>query len=164
MKKLLCAVLTIIVLASCISCSVYDRRPGPIEFVNIVDNVTKYNIDEFIPQSGKGELSVKLAKNEREGCQFILNFPQNVNNVSVNVSEITDGNGNNLNVYGVYREHYIENTPDAVSYTHLVAELADAPDLGSGVMYVGVQVPSSAPVSKKSIAVKQSTFFIYKVE
>ena len=34
-----------------------------------------------------------------------------------------------------------------ILYRHAdVAELADAPDLGSGVLYVGVQVPSSAPL------------------
>ena len=32
-----------------------------------------------------------------------------------------------------------------------MAELADAPDLGSGVYDVGVQVPLSAPSQKKSL-------------
>lgn len=45
-----------------------------------------------------------------------------------------------------------------------MAELADAPDLGSGVSDVQVQVLSPAPedCQKKSIAVKQLTSFVYR--
>ena len=41
----------------------------------------------------------------------------------------------------------------------VVAELADAPDLGSGVFDVGVQVPSAAPRKKSLLSINKSDFF-----
>ena len=47
-----------------------------------------------------------------------------------------------------------------------VAELADAPDLGSGTTSVGVQVPSSAPNKLpfmiKNLSIDGSLFFVLK--
>ncbi len=41
-----------------------------------------------------------------------------------------------------------------------VAELADAPDLGSGVNDVGVQVPSSAPVENLDTHLRIEVLFL----
>ena len=40
----------------------------------------------------------------------------------------------------------------------VVAELADAPDLGSGVFDVGVQVPSAAPKNPKNFVLRIFSF------
>ena len=42
-----------------------------------------------------------------------------------------------------------------------VAELADAPDLGSGGITVGVQVPSPAPTKTEHLSTDKCSVFVY---
>ena len=44
-----------------------------------------------------------------------------------------------------------------------MAELADAPDLGSGVFDVGVQVPSAAPTKNALLSIKTKVRFLNDV-
>ena len=111
MKKVIAAVIALCVTA-CLLASCQIIRT-PIKNVFIVDNAKTYTLVEDVPQSGREKLEVSLARNEKEGCQFILRFDEDVSGVSVKVSDITNENGEKLDVYGVYREHYVTTLRDS---------------------------------------------------
>ena len=111
MKKVIAAVIALCVTA-CLFASCQIIRT-PIKNVFIVDNAKTYALVEDVPQSGREKLEVSLARNEKEGCQFILRFDEDVSGVSVKVSDITNENGEKLDVYGAYREHYVTTLRDS---------------------------------------------------
>lgn len=81
MKKVIAAVIALCVTA-CLLASCQIIRT-PIKNVFIVDNAKTYTLVEDVPQSGREKLEVSLARNEKEGCQFILRFDEDVSGVSV---------------------------------------------------------------------------------
>ena len=83
MKKVIAAVIALCVTA-CLLASCQIIRT-PIKNVFIVDNAKTYTLVEDVPQSGREKLEVSLARNEKEGCQFILRFDEDVSGVSVKV-------------------------------------------------------------------------------
>ena len=93
MKKVIAAVIALCVTA-CLLASCHIIRT-PIKNVFIVDNAKTYTLVEDVPQSGREKLEVSLARNEKEGCQFVLRFDEDVSGVSVKVSDITNENGKN---------------------------------------------------------------------
>ena len=115
-KKMLTASVCIVILLSIFSgCSV---RRTAIENVQIVSNAVKYRRDEEVPDTNKNVLTAKLARNEAEGMQFILNFDKDVKNVKVSVSDLTDGTGHSFTPEQVeiFRQHYIYTESNSSQY------------------------------------------------
>ncbi|PWM47054.1 MAG: hypothetical protein DBX47_01350 [Clostridiales bacterium] len=120
MKKTFIPVLLIfsIVSAMFTSCAVVRKAPTQmgIENVFIVSNAKKYRAEEKIAPNGIDKLTASLAKNEAEGMQFILNFDEDVKNISISMSTPTSRSGQTIKKVQLFREHYYYIEKQAAEY------------------------------------------------
>ena len=120
MKKSFLSVLLLLasivsVLSSCAVVRIPPVEMG-IENVFIVSNARKYRAEETIPPNGIDTLTASLAKNEAEGMQFILNFEEDVKNVSVSMTVPKSAEGYTIDDVRLFREHYYYIEKQAAEY------------------------------------------------
>ncbi len=109
MKKIMAAILVAMFLLTFIAaCEIKNEEKSiNIENVYIVPNTENVLRDEVPTMTENAVLTASLAKNESEGMQFLLRFDDDVKNVKVSVSEISNESGDKLD-FTLYRQHYIE--------------------------------------------------------
>ncbi len=110
MKKITAGVLLAALCATLFaSCAIY-RVPEDLR-VAVFDNLTKIRREEKLPIAAESELSVSLARNEREGMQFVLSSAtQDFKVKNVTVSDLANDNGSAVlpaSDISVYRQHYM---------------------------------------------------------
>ena len=77
-------------------------------YVRIVSNAEKFMQNASVAANDVKKLSAKLARNEGEGMQFLLQFDKAQTGVWFEISALTDGQGHTLTDVECYRQHYIE--------------------------------------------------------
>ena len=77
-------------------------------YVRIVSNAEKFMQNASVAANDVKKLSAKLARNEGEGMQFLLQFDEAQTGVWFEISALTDGQGHTLTDVECYRQHYIE--------------------------------------------------------
>ena len=77
-------------------------------YVRIVSNAKKFMQNASVAANDVKKLSAKLARNEGEGMQFLLQFDKAQTGVWFEISALTDGQGHTLTDVECYRQHYIE--------------------------------------------------------
>ena len=77
-------------------------------YVRIVSNAEKFMQNASVPANDVKKLSAKLARNEGEGMQFLLQFDKAQTGVWFEISALTDGKGHTISDVTCYRQHYIE--------------------------------------------------------